>query len=801
MGSARTGLEAVRIPLALGAFLAVEACCQAPPEWAEIDPMTVADGVNVPVSLNAYATGDALTFEAEAEPGVEISLKNDILHVSGADDFEGYTRITVVARDRCGQETATNISVTVSDRQRSDACQVRVVTTSASSAVSVAGTWNDWSETANPLAKQSDGTWSTYLELTPGAYPYKFVDGGAWRCDADAAQVQCDAEQVWDTTCTAGGSSCNSLLIVPDCRSAQISVTKVEIDRDIASLEVTGAADREVTGAWATLDGEAVEGWEGRNFTFAQSSLSRGRHTLRFGADGADPAYVPFWLDDRDWSTGLLYFAFVDRFADGDAGLNTSESADVDYAGGDWAGLRGKLDYLDGLGVTVLWITAPVDNAESAWPGQCSTTYSAYHGYWPDSDGLESHFGDDPELRALITAAHARNMRVIVDWVGNHVHEEHDWYATRPEWFNDRHICEQDDDGDGQTNWDQRPETCWFAIYLPDIDYAQTEPLVKSIDAAVEFAKDYELDGLRIDAVKHMPHSVMVDVQARVLAEIEHSEAGGTEAFYTVGETFDGYDRIAAYLGPQELDAQFDFPLYYSVLGAFARDEIGLSDGTGSLADSLATSEARYGGAVMSTFLGNHDVSRFIAHASGEVASAGGDSACGDDGLLRASDTPPGGSEPYERLRLAWTFLLTSPGLPLIYYGDEVGLPGYADPDNRQTMRFDNDLSADEAATLAHVQALGQARRDHPAFALGTTTDWWENEADVWAYVRTTDDDAVLVVLNRGENERTLTNAVEYTGLAQGTYLDVLTGDTFSTSGDWLSVTVAARQSRVLVPR
>lgn len=791
-----------RTPPFLAFFLVfTQACCQAPPEWATIDPLVVADGVDVPVSLAAYATGEDLTFEAEADPGIEISLQNDILHVTGAPDFDGYSRITVVARDRCGQETTTNISVDVSDRQRSDACSVRLTTRSAASSVAVAGTFNEWSETSDPMEKESDGTWVVTLALSPGAYPYKFVDGGEWRCDAEAAQVQCDEEQVWDATCTSGGSACNSLLVVPDCDTPQLEVTKLTIDRDIGSIEVVGAADRELTAAWATLDGEAVSGWDGRSFRFAESGLSAGRHTLRFGGDGAEAEYVPFWLDTREWATGLMYFAFVDRFADGDAALNDTEGADVDYEGGDWAGLRAKLGYLDDLGVTVLWITTPLDNAEGAWNGQCSATYAGYHGYWPDSEDLEDHFGTDAELRALIADAHARNMRVMVDWVGNHVHEDHDWYTTRTEWFNARHICEEDDDGDGQSNWDQRPETCWFASYLPDIDYTQTEPLQKSIDKAIDFAKDYEIDGLRIDAVKHMPHSVMVDIQARIRDEIEHTEAGGTEAFHTVGETFDGYDRIAAYIGPQELDAQFDFPLYYAVVGAFARDDIGLSNGSGSLSDSVATSNAAYGGAVMSPFLGNHDVARFIAQASGEVSSLGGDSPCGGDGTLLTPDSPPGWAEPYERLRLAWTFLLTSPGLPLVYYGDEIGLPGYADPDNRQTMRFGDDLSGDEADTLAHVQALGQARRDHPAFALGTTTGWWENEADVWAYARTYGDDGVLVLLNRSESDRTLQNAIGYTGLSQGTFEDVLTGETFSTSGDSLSVSIAARQSRVLVPR
>jgi len=741
--------------------LAMQACCQAPPEWQAINPVTTAAGVRVPVSLSAYATGDHLSFTAEAEPGVEVTVAGDVLQIEGAEDFSGYSSITVVARDQCGQEATTTITVEVSDRQRSDACVVTLTTRSSSGVVSVAGDFNDWDATATLLEAAGDGTFSVELQLSPGAYAYKFVDNGSWRCDADEPRIQCDEGQAWDASCPSGENTCNSLLVVPDC--------------------------------------DVPEAWTGRNFRYAATGLSAGRHTLRLGASGAESLYVPFWLDDRDWATGLLYFAFVDRFANGDTTNDSPEGADVDFYGGDWAGLRQRLGYLDELGVTVLWLTAPLDNAEGAWDGQCEGTYAGYHGYWPGSDALEEHFGTDEELRALIDEAHALGMRVMVDWVANHVHENHDLYQTRTEWFNERYLCVEDEDGDGVSNWDQRPETCWFASYLPDIDYYQTDPLVNQVDLAMRQAKNLEIDGFRIDAVKHMPHSVFVNSQVRIREELEHRDAGGTEDFSTIGETFDSYWRIAEYLGEDELDSQFDFPLYYAVLAAFARDEIGLSDSDSSLQASVAASQAAYRGATMSTFLGNHDVERFITHAAGEISSAGGDGACGDDGKLRAPATPPNHDEPYARLRLAWSFLLTTPGLPLIYYGDEVGLPGYADPDNRQPMRFDGELSSSEGATLAHVQALGQARREHPAFALGNTVAWWENEADVWAYARVWEGDAVLVMLNRSDTERTLSNGLAFAGLSQGAWVDVLTGDRFISSGDSLAVTVPALSSRVLV--
>lgn len=786
-------------------LLVLAGCCgQEPPDWLPLDPVAVSGATPLEVDLAAALVDDkgAPTIRARAEEGVSVVVQDGALFVTAEPGFEGWTRVALEAEDACGNTATTNLSVEVVDNAPAGTeCPTTLTWTGSASRVAVAGTFNDWSDDATPM-EDVDGTWTVTLDLAPGAYPYKLVVDGAWQCDPAADFAHCDDGQAWDDmACAPGGNSCNSLLVVPGCDAPVLTVDTLAIDRDGNGVTVSGSASSTPSNPWATLDGEAIDAWDGATFSFAATGLSDGRHTLRFGADGAETAYVPFWLDDGAWETGVLYFAFVDRFANGDTSNDTPEGADVDYAGGDWQGVIDRLDYLDEMGVTALWLTAPWDNAEGPWGGSCGATYSAYHGYWPDSAGLEEHFGDEAKLRELVDAAHARNMRVMVDWVANHVHDDHAWVTEHPEWFNPRYICEEDEDGDGVSNWNQRTETCWFASYLPDLDYTEVDPLVTMVDDAVAFAKDYELDGYRVDAVKHMPHAVVYNLQSRILGEIEHRDAGGDEDFRTIGETFDGASTIAAYVGERELDSQFDFPLYWQVVAAFARDEAGLSNGDGSLKSTLDASRGSYGGALMSPFLGNHDVARFIAHASGEIASLYGDGACDSEGALRDPDVPPGWSEPYDRLMLAWTFLFATEGLPLVYYGDEIGLPGYADPDNRQPMRFGDDLSVDEARVLDHVRALGQARRAHPAMAVGTRTEWWENEADFWAWARVYEDDAVIVLLNRSDVSRTVGNGLAFAGLPQGTWEDLLTGDVFTSAGDSLTVDVPARGSRVLAPR
>ena len=95
-------------------------------------------------------------------------------------------------------------------------------------------------------------------------------------------------------------------------------------------------------------------------------------------------------------------------------------------------------------------------------------------------------------------------MRVIMDWVANHVHEDHP--SASEDWFNEEATCK--DSVDGEENWNRIPEECWFAPYLPDIDYTDPVAMQWMIDDALWWAKEYELDGFRVDAVKHMSHAV-----------------------------------------------------------------------------------------------------------------------------------------------------------------------------------------------------------------------------------------------------------------------------------------------------
>lgn len=831
----------LRALVLLPALFTAGGCCrdEIVPEWLPIEPIPLEQGSTTFELLDWVSDPtEELTFGAATDGNVLASVDGSTLELAPQPDFEGVSSLDLTAWDACGNVGTTTVELWVGvdggegegegeGEPIAEDCAVTLTYTAQGSpaAVAIAGTMNDWDTSADRLSDQGDGTWSITLDLAPGAWPYKFVEidsggGSAWTCDPEAELIQCDEgykspdETSWSQDCTLGASACNSLLVVEDCGRPSLTLGSLDIDRDRATLDATVTASPAKSGAalssaTVTLDGEAIDAsFDGRGLQLALSGLEPTRHTLRVtvtDADGvsSEELYIPFWMDDFDWDRGVLYYAFIDRLANGDPSLDASEgtsSSMGDYMGGDWQGLIDLLPYLDDLGVNVLWLTNPQDNADESWDGQCEETYAGYHGYWPVSGGgLDEHFGDEATLQTLIEEAHARNMRVLIDWVANHVHEEHPYYQSHPEWFGSYAWCEDAD------NWNDIPETCWFAPYLPDVDYYQADPLVRMVDDAVDLATTWELDGLRVDAAKHMPHSVQWNLEHQIQRRVEHTSAGGDEEFWTVGETFDGYDRINAYIGDDQLDGQFDFPLYYTVRSAFLDESVTLPE----LYETAAYSGTVYGGARMGTFLGNHDVSRFVT-----AGTESNTDACDSDEVGLRQAEPPDGPWIYESLSLAWTFLLTWPGIPLVYYGDELGLPGYGDPDNRQPLwwytgevsggavQSVDDMAervgSDQQDVLYTVQSLAIARAQHPALSEGEAINWW-SESELYAFARSADEDAVLVILNRSDEDRTLTNGLAFAGLAEGTWKDVLTSERFSSSGDSLTVDVPARGARVLV--
>ena len=491
-----------------------------------------------------------------------------------------------------------------------------------------------------------------------------------------------------------------------------------------------------------------------------------------------------------DWRDAVLYFVFVDRFRDGNVSNNGSPTGNgvqtpADWQGGDWAGVREKVEegYFNDLGVNVLWISAPMGNTSAAGAGIGGDThmYSAYHGYWPSElDQTEEHFGTMAELQALVDAAHARGIRVIADYVMNHVHVGSAVYQQHQDWFwpNDNCVC-----GSG-CSWDgAEGKRCWFTDYLADFDFTRTDARNFSVDNAVWWIQQSGVDGFRLDAVKHIEDQWIIDLRNRVKTEVEPVTQ---EHFYMVGETFTG-DRgvIGHYVGSSMLDGQFEFPLRLKLVSTL----LTRAEGMGALDAELGSYETYYGPqAIMSTFVGNHDVPRPI-HFAQDAPISTNPWYDGKDRAWANQPALPAGASAFESLANAFTVLFTVRGVPLVYYGDEVGLPGAGDPDNRRFMQWSG-YSAGQSQLLAHIKKLGAIRAAHPALRRGTRTTLSVSD-DTYAYKMETAGDTVLVLINRSDATRSIG------GLPAGSFEDLLRG----TSVQGTSVDVPPRSSMILIAK
>ncbi len=638
----------------------------------------------------------------------------------------------------------------------------------------VAGAWHGFDlATATPLeGPDGDGYYTGTVELEPGLWAYKLVydQGGEpqWIFDPEQARR------------TYSDEIENSAVLVRDCALPTLAVESSQAQADgsfsAALTYIDGVhEDGHDPGAYtATIDSEGdvtpltdqefqVDADTG-DVAISVSSLANGKYTIRLtAADNAgresEVVRLVFWIEDEpyDWDGALIYMVMTDRYRDGDPGNNGGPTPPADprgdWQGGDFEGLRQKIadGTLDQLGVGAIWLTPFQTNPSGPYIASDGVHHvTGYHGYWPiAAREVDPRLGGAEGLKALVKEAHAHGIRILQDYVINHVHEDHEYMAEHPDWFRTGCVC-----GTENCDWTGHALDCMFAPYLPDIDHRVSEANAAFVEDAVWWLDEFNIDGLRVDAVKHVEEAATRNLAAAVR---EGFEAAGTR-YFLMGETAMGwadcadpcndenYGTISKYVGPLNLDGQFDFVLYHAVsYNTFAYGNKGMLHAAYWFEHGL---EKWPEGSVMTPYIGSHDTPRFVS-----LADYRGQDPEHDPGVAHSQwdnvAQEPGDSEPYRRARVGFAWLLGLPGAPLLYYGDEYGQWGGADPNNRQMWRPEAQLSADELETLEFVRTLGAARRDIPALQSGAYVALDATE-DTIVYGRHLEGgDSAIVAVNR----------------------------------------------------
>jgi glycosidase len=458
---------------------------------------------------------------------------------------------------------------------------------------------------------------------------------------------------------------------------------------------------------------------------------------------------IPFSLSDRRplneafqgfGPDDVIYLIMPDRFADGDTSNDSppqspgtyDRSKPRAYHGGDLRGISQHLQYLHDLGVTTVWINPIYDNDNHS-PDD-------YHSYAAvDFYAVDEHFGTLQDYQDLVKEAHRLGMKVLLDVVLNHCGMKHPWLdlSPEPDWLNGTKQNHTISDG----AFDLIPDPHvpppqwrhvvdgWFFNVLPDLNQNNPDMARYLLQNAIWWAEEGGLDGFRLDTFPYVPRSFWSEFH-KVLFQVYPQ-------FTTVGEVFNGDPTVTSFFAggqqrPDGIDSGvstvFDFPLFFKLRDILLKNKQASELEQVLREDWLYPHPER-----LVTFLGNHDTARFM----------------GEKGATR------------EKLKAAFALLLTMRGIPQLYYGDEIGMPGSGDPDNRHDFPggFPGDArdaftaagrTADQQEIHDYVQQLLHLRQEHAALRQGK--QWYLGSGpDYFAYARIAGEDRLMMVFNNAD--------------------------------------------------
>ena len=487
-------------------------------------------------------------------------------------------------------------------------------------------------------------------------------------------------------------------------------------------------------------------------------------------------------LDRNDVSAQITYLALVDRFNDGNK-HNNKPSRDkrvnpmANWQGGDIAGIRSKMSegYFDSLNINTIWITPIGRNPDSASLSLEQLAVSndptisqqeqffthraslnsqhwstSYHGGWSiNNSEIDPRFGSESEMKTMITTAHTKNINVLLDCVAHYVPKENTLINLHPEFI----TSDRSENANKNLSTDLSPYVAAIETShtikskglnveisdysLPTSDLLNPEVVELNTDSILFWLKKYDLDGFRNNATKYIPTTFWRELTKKIKKET----AITGKQFYQIGETYGNRSMMKACINSGIFDAQIDFNLYFDVREALATDTTSIS----LIAKGLRESFNYFGcHSSMGNITSNYDQPRFISYAGSALSWT-------EDATEAGFNRKIGVGNPigYKRLQMTTALLCAIPGVPVIYYGDEIGIPGAGTPDNRRMMYFKK-LTPYEIETKQITQKVTKLRRKRISLNYGDTEILFDDK-NTLVLARTYFDEITIIAFNKSK--------------------------------------------------
>lgn len=396
--------------------------------------------------------------------------------------------------------------------------------------------------------------------------------------------------------------------------------------------------------------------------------------------------------DGRKWQDETIYFLMVDRFNNGDQKNDKKVDANdlLAYNGGDFKGIIDRLGHIKDMGFSAIMLTPIFDNVEGG-----------YHGYWVnDFYKTEEHFGTMKEFKKLVKKAHESGLKVLIDFPANSAGPDSKLYTEKgPEWFHGKNSAATGSDRDKRLNG--------WVDGLPDFNHENPEVRAYLIDAAKWWIKETNIDGYRLDAAEHVP--------ADFWKEFSNAAKAEKDGFYMIGDLGPESGSLYSEYKDAGFDSFYDYPLMDELRKDLVKPDLSMSGAFDSWGTNKGVVPNPY---EMAVFFDDHNMARFTRD------------------MVNVKQFP--GSQ----WKQALSYMYTTPGIPVVYYGTEIAVDGGEAPDNSRLMNF-----RAEKELIDHIAKLSELRQKLPSLTRGTMEKLYE-KGGMAVYKRAYKGETAIVAIN-----------------------------------------------------